>query len=355
MKNLFIAFVLVITSVRLGAQDDDMFTSKTTINGYGELHYNHSKPEGGDGMSKLDFHRFVIFIGHSFSEKWSFKSEVEIEHNFVKEGQGELELEQAFVEYHHSDAFGFQAGVILADAGFINMHHEPPLFLSVERPSYAANIIPTTWFGNGAAIYGNISGFDYRVAVMEGLDGSKFKASSGIRSGRQEGFKANADELLYNISVNYNAVNDLAVGGSFIMNNAVNGDETIGVNMYEVHAKYTGDNIFTVFEYGSIGFTDYEVETANGYYFDLGYNVASFWDGTCRLYPWFRLSDVNTAASFLADSELTEDQYHSNILMFGLTYYPLDNIVFKFDYSTVENVASNVKMNNINLGVGYNF
>ena len=110
-KLLLLTFSLLIYSNLFG--QFEFFEPKTTIGGYGELHYNYKDQENSDPTKTLDFHRFVIFLGHSFSEKWSFKAEIELEHNFVKDGQGEFKLEQAFVNYHHSIYFGVQAGVIL--------------------------------------------------------------------------------------------------------------------------------------------------------------------------------------------------------------------------------------------------
>ena len=127
-----LAKVLSIVSCILFAQED-FFEPGYSIGGYGELHYNRTQTGNDDATTKLDFHRFIIYYGYSFTEEWSFKSEVELEHNFVKDDQGELELEQAFVNYH-TDAFGFQAGVILPSVGLINEYHEPPGLISVERP-----------------------------------------------------------------------------------------------------------------------------------------------------------------------------------------------------------------------------
>jgi len=73
--TLLVAIMLIINSTTF-AQDDDIFEPKTTIGGYGELHYNNEKVDGKDGKKTLDFHRFVLFYGYAWTEKWSFKSEV---------------------------------------------------------------------------------------------------------------------------------------------------------------------------------------------------------------------------------------------------------------------------------------
>ena len=188
MNRFFIFTLTIILTSSVFSQDDfnlDFLTSSTTVGGYGELHYNKTITDDKT-ENMLDFHRFVLFYGHQWNDEWSFKAEVELEHNFVSDGEGELELEQAYVDYHFADYLGFQAGVILPSAGLINEYHEPPLFFGVERPEYHKYIIPTTWFGNGIAFYGNYSDFDYKFTVMEGFDADKISPSSGLRSARQK-------------------------------------------------------------------------------------------------------------------------------------------------------------------------
>ncbi len=122
-----VLFFLFTGCICVFAQDEfeDVFEPKTTVGGYGELHYNYSQPDGGPSKEVLDFHRFVIYFGHAWSEKWSIRSELELEHNLVKDGHGILQLEQAFVNYYHAPYLSLQAGVLLVAAGFINEDHEP--------------------------------------------------------------------------------------------------------------------------------------------------------------------------------------------------------------------------------------
>ncbi len=77
------------------------WAEKIRIGGYGELHYNNLDGEGGaTDKDEIDFHRFVLFLGHTFNERTCFFSELEVEHSNAGEGKkGEIELEQAYVEY----------------------------------------------------------------------------------------------------------------------------------------------------------------------------------------------------------------------------------------------------------------
>ena len=156
MNKLLIGLLTIIT-LSIALSQDEFFTPGSSIGGYGELHWNQNFDfENEQTKNTLDFHRFIMYYGYNWSEKWSFKSEVELEHNTVipkdtdtdglnsvttKTGELELELEQAFVNYHNGN-WGFQGGVILPSVGLLNEYHEPPLFLSVERPDYNKRIIP---------------------------------------------------------------------------------------------------------------------------------------------------------------------------------------------------------------------
>ena len=95
------------------------------------------------------------------------------------EYDGELELEQAYINYH-SGSWGFKGGVLLAPIGIINPYHEPPTFLSVERPAYAKHIIPTTWFGNGFSFYGNIGDIGLEITMLEDLNGANILNTKSI-------------------------------------------------------------------------------------------------------------------------------------------------------------------------------
>ncbi len=342
-----ILFVMVIATLAMA--QDDFFQPGYTIGGYGELHYNRAQNGNDDATITLDFHRFIIYYGYNWTEEWSFKSEVELEHNFVSGGNGELELEQAFVNYH-SNLFGFQAGVILPSVGLINEYHEPPLFISVERPEYSKYVIPTTWFGNGFALYGSMSGLNMRFVLMEDMEGEGIGA--GIRSGRGKGYKTTAYDWVKNISVNYTGIAGLRIGGSYTMNNAPidnNPDSTVSFGLGEINLKYEANNIYAVMEYGNISYENNPsgYTSSGGYYLDLGYNVAGFVGLEGRLIPWFRYSDYNRGNDN-ADK-------HYTIQRFGLTYWPISSVVFKFDYGTHQTESADDVKTQINVGVGYNF
>ena len=351
-----IRLIVLLAVFSVNAQDE-FFQPTKSIGGYGELHYNSSKQGDVDGTKTLDFHRFIIYYSASFTEAWSFFSEVELEHNFVNDGEGELELEQAFVEYR-SDKGGFKAGVILPTAGLLNEYHEPPLFLSVERPEYSKYVIPTTWFANGiSANYKPMDGLKLRVALLEDLNGEGVE--SGLRSARGKGYKTTAHDWTKNFSAEYTGLPGLRLGGSYTMNNAPINDDpdtTANVALLELHAKYVAHNIYAIFEYGNINYdgTNHtpSYKSSGGYYLDLGYNMASILNLKGKLMPWFRFSDYNQGTN--DDGVLPSKHY--TITRFGVTFWPVDKVAFKIDFGTKETEDADIdEISQLNVGVGYNF
>ncbi len=357
MHRLFIVIVLFATV--LPAQDDEFFEPTTTVGGYGELHYNNTLEEG-TATEKLDFHRFVLFIEHNWTPQWSFKSEVELEHNFVEGGEsaGELALEQAYVEYRPTDHTGLRAGVILLNVGLTNPNHEPPLFFSVERPEYSAYIIPTTWYGNGAALTGRFKAFEYTFSLTEGLDGARFSAANGIRKGREHGYKADASTLLYSLNLTYYGFNGWMLGGSYTYNKArFDKNVFLPFSLTEFHFSYEQNNLLIRGEWGQIHYngasSGFTVERARGYYIDAGYAIGALLDLQSALIPWLRLSTRDTADKLRTG--INEHSYKYSTWLLGVDYKPLPDVVFKAELGRRKRASDGKTGDLFNLSVGYMF
>ena len=337
---------------------DEFFEPATTIGGYGEMHYDM---EANDGDGKLDFHRFIVYYKHQFSPEWSMMSEVEIEHNMVGSEEalgyegGYLAMEQAHLNYWNG-SWGFKGGVLLIPAGITNEYHEPPTFMSVERPEYSKYVIPTTWFDNGFSFYGTKGDFNWNVTLTGDLDGDA--VAKGIRSARLKGHYSKTTSWTKTVQGSWTGMEGLKLGGSVTMNDApvsdthVNGGEAIGVTLTEFNGTYSANNLYARMEYGTIGYTnnwhdttndgnpDLEVESTSGYYLDLGYNIADLVGcDDSDLYVWMRTSSYNK----------DDNDDATEISLFGLTYKPLDNVSFKVEMGTKDDADV------MRLGLGYMF
>ena len=350
IKFIFFTCLLLLNlfTSNINAQDE-FFEPTTSIGGYGELHLNN-KTISNKSSNKLDFHRFIVFVSHSFSEKWVFKSEVELEHNLVGENKGELELEQAFIDYHFKDYLGFQAGVLLISAGIVNEYHEPPTFFGVERPEYHKYVIPTTWFGNGVALYGIYKGIDYKLTVTEGLNSDKFSAKNGIRDGRLKGFKANANEPLYNIRVNYLNLQNLLIGASFTYNNATGDSTNIPFSLSEIHFKTNINSFYFIGELGTIRYNSGNLKSSTGYYVDAGYNLKNLLEIDWDFVTFVRYTHYNINRETIGNSNSNETKKW----MIGISIKPLDQIVLKADFAE-RTIGKSMSEKLLNIGIGYMF
>src|SRR5688500_18039979 len=186
----------------------------TAISGYMDFHFN--KEQFSDG--RLDFHRFVLLITHNFSDRIRFVSVLVHEVALVDglEEAGELELEQAYVDFLLSRKFNVRAGMMLMPVGIINERHEPPVYYGVERPFVDTVIIPTTWFEVGAGVHGEVGrGWRYRLFIASPLNAREFSAEEGLRGGRQKGADTNIGRPATTGRVEYGGIRGVTVGASF--------------------------------------------------------------------------------------------------------------------------------------------
>ena len=165
------AAVVAVEDSGSGKNTKSSWADKTTIGGYGELHYNNINNDGIDDKNEIDFHRFVLFFGHEFSDRLRLFSELELEHALAGDDKnGEVELEQAYIEYDIRDNVQTKGGLFLMPVGILNETHEPPTFYGVERNDVENIIVPSTWWEAGAALNGYYdNGISWDLALTSGL------------------------------------------------------------------------------------------------------------------------------------------------------------------------------------------
>ena len=121
-RTLLLLTLLVTIPSALRAQDSE----STTVGGYGEVHYTNFSGPNSPGV--VNVARFVVYLAHGFSERLTFRSELELEDAKIEGGEagGEVALEQVYLDYLFSPAFTIRAGLLLPPVGILNELHEPP-------------------------------------------------------------------------------------------------------------------------------------------------------------------------------------------------------------------------------------
>ena len=157
------------------------------LGAYGEvkLGSRRNPDHNGQWQSGFDAARLVLLPTFQFTDSIIFNAEIEFEHagsGFDEDDKlhGTAEVEQLYIDFKASPFFNIRSpGIDLVPVGYINQHHEPTLFYSVNRPELADRLIPTTWAVPSTGIYGKIvDGLSYQLQVSSSLEdfGSGFDA-----------------------------------------------------------------------------------------------------------------------------------------------------------------------------------
>lgn len=348
------------TEVRIEATGDyvetlasaDTGAQKTTIGGYGELHYNNTKSDAGDS-DEIDFHRFVLFFGHEFSDRVRFFSEFELEHSLAGDGApGEVELEQAYAEFALTENTFAKTGLFLLPLGILNETHEPTTFYGVERNDVESIILPSTWWEAGAALTGRLdNGISWDAALHSGLamptdGGSAFR----VRSGRQKVAEAIASDLAYTMRLKYTGVRGLELAASYQYQadpSQVAGDGLDSGQLFTAHAIFRRGPFGLRALYAGWNFDGVAVEAA-------GADKQDGW----YIEPSLRLSDNWGVYARYEDLDAARDQDKFTQSEFGLNYWPVPGVVLKVDYRMRDHSLPALAVrdfDSLSLGFGYNF
>ncbi|MEE2775692.1 MAG: hypothetical protein VYE73_02885 [Acidobacteriota bacterium] len=342
--------------------------------GYMELHFNDHEVSG----TSADFHRFVLLFGHDFSDKVRFVGELELEHALVEGGgeqAGELELEQAYLDFQLSPSLSARAGMMLVPIGIINERHEPASFHGVERPFVDTFIVPSTWFSNGFGLTGRFgSGFSFKTFLMSSLDASMFSAGEGLRDGRQKGFEDDFSDPAVVARLEYSGVPGLSLGGTYWTGKTGFGFEPLQIDgntkILEVDAQYAWRRFQLKGQYATTEFDDAGIinralqgqtgiqpnlaEEMNGHYLEAAYHL---FPRRIRneLALFYRYEDFDTQhkmpAGFLPITEFKRDAH-----VLGLTFFPLPDVAIKADYNFMGNDSNVVEaLDTWNVGIGWWF
>lgn len=324
----------------------------TSIGGYGELHYNNlDADDPAEDLERIDFHRFVLFVAHEFSDRVGFFSELELEHSLAGDSApGEVELEQAYVNFALDENTSAQAGLFLLPLGILNETHEPTTFYGVERNSVESIIIPSTWWEAGAGVKGQYGeGFSWDLAMHSGLavpttGGDAFR----VRDGRQKVAEALASDPALTARVKYTGWPGLELAASYQFQSdpsQASGDGLDTGHLFTTHAIYQAGDFGLRALYGMWRFDGPAVEAANADEQDGWYIEPSF-----RLNEQFglyaRYEDLDGA---VASERFTQFEA-------GVNYWPVPGVVLKADVRSRDfDALPGGDFDGFDLGFGYAF
>ncbi len=332
------------------------WADRTSIGGYGELHYNNL-----DSKEEIDFHRFVLYFNHDFTDSIRFVSELELEHSIAGDGKnGEIELEQAYIEFDLNQRNALRAGLFLVPVGLLNETHEPPTFYGVERNPVETNIVPTTWWEGGADLHGELApGFSYNLALSSGLDVPQTGSNAfRIRSGRSKVSEARANDGAVTGRLKWTGMPgvELAVTGQY-QSDVTQGDLNVSATLFEAHADIRRGPfglraLYARWDLDKSGVINAADPAAIGRDEQMGWYLepslrGRLWEipGEFGAFVRYNVWDNNAGSS--NNTEFT--QYNA-----GFNYWPIPDVVLKFDAQQQDNDSAK-NDNGFNLGIGYQF
>jgi len=372
-RALPVALLITIAqATALIAQGD---SARTTVGGYGEIHYTNDT--GPDSPGGVNVKRFVLYLGHAFSDRIALRSELELEDARLEGGAdgGELALEQLYLDYRVGESTVIRTGLVLIPVGILNETHEPPTFNGVARPTFERDVIPATWREIGVGIAGTASvsaGITYRLYLVNGLTAAGFSGQTGIRGGRQGGHEATFANPSLTGRVEW-ARPGLRVGGSFWYGGSAAQDSVLGDGAFDAPvALVSGDVRFDAGPWavrGVVAWLDIaDAEAIDARYAsDVGRRIwGGYVEGSVNLLHYLVPASTHRLTAFARYERFDTHHkvpsgipraasYDRSLSTFGLGYKPLWNVVFKADYQVRRDAGDADEGETLALGMGFQF
>jgi hypothetical protein len=338
-----------------GIQKVVAWANKTTIGGYGELHYNNlDGKNGASDKDEIDFHRFVLFFGHEFTDDIRFFSELELEHSIAGDGKnGEVELEQAYIDVDLNDRHTARAGLFLLPIGIINETHEPPTFYGTERNPVEKNIIPATWWAAGAGLHGNFgNGLSYDVYIHSGL-ATSMDDKFAIRDGRQKVSQAKASDPAATARLKFTGIAglELAVSAQHQQDiTQIADDGATNASLIETHAiwstgPFTIKALYAMWDVNGTAVEALGADKQEGFYLEPSYRFSDSLGVFARFNRWDNQAGSNSGVAENTGKEQWD---------VGVNWWLHEDVVVKADYQR-QNNENRKDQNGLNIGIGYQF
>ena len=350
-----------------GSGSGDGWYTRTSLGGYGEIHWSTASPPDDERGAtnatnvEVDIHRYVLFIGHEFNEYLSMNSEVEIEHAFVKDDNGELEMEQLYLEqnlaYLGLENTFIKYGTVLMPVGITNEMHEPPTFYGVDRNVVEKELNANTWWETGIML---------NTALAPGLElttfghtGLETDGDGDIRDGRGKVFKQDGTNVAYTFRLKYTGIPGVEMGIWHNHQTDINnipGAGNIPADLWGGHINMSPSEGFGFRAFGGtwqLDCPDNHVCATNGrekiwgafiepsYRFSLGGPLDSSIGIAARAGAW------NDKADELQNSSNKIRQYDLMV-----NYWLSPNAVLKVDYENQKYYTNNKGTAGWNFGIG---
>lgn len=325
----------------------------------------------GDETTTFKAHRLILQASSHIHERLFFNTEIEFEYGGqINSGsdQGELKIEQAWLDLLLVDDHYLRTGIIVMPFGRVNVLHDSDVRDATNRPIYAKYIVPSTWMDTGIGVHGEIETqrdwiINYEGYLVNGLGSTGTNAQapsdkSGIRYLRPS-FKSdnnNVPAFIGRVSVSPSQVLELATSG-YIGSHTGNTNDNI--TMIGFDALYKKGPFEGITEYATIAIENNGSgpDAMMGYYIEGRYHFMPEFIRNSFLATGFSNPTMTAFARYsVVDTDTSKTtQYDRTQTTLGVNYRPVENVVFKLEYE-INGEAENETSNNttiMSVAVGF--
>jgi hypothetical protein len=350
-----------VKTTKMGGRNITAYSRKGNTSGVSVGGYFDSEYYFPDGKSSyFDQHRLITQLSSLYNDRLFFNAEIEYEHGgTINKGtnDGELKIEQAFLDYKIEDWLIFRGGGVLIPVGRLNVLHDSDYRDTTARPLFNTTIIPSTWTETGLGFYGTSYPNDdielnYEIYVTHGLN-DKIEDGKGLKPAAPSLYKDNNNNKAISTRLGISPFIGLDMGlGGYYSALDDKDSKSLGMAVADFDWKIGGFELLG--EGGFVGFNPIDTKDKDGkvtgslngpmwgYYLEAKYHFfpeflkASFLGrdfNNPRFTVFSRIDQVDTDMSKLNANDRTQ-------LCFGFNYRPITNAVFKFEYQVnLENEA----------------
>lgn len=351
----------------------DPWWEKTSISGYGELHYNNLSDNntnigGDDNLDRVDFHRFTLGFEHEFNDRIKLDTELEVEHT------DEVSLEEAKIEIALNDQHEISAGLDILPIGIINWRHEPNTYYGVERHYAEFEIIPGAWREAFISLSGEVlPSWHYNLILHSGLvTDSEQKMEDTVngdetallrpRAGRMSAANAEDQDLAFTTVIRYTPQPNLEIGwaGHYQADMTGTADAfEVPATLFSAHIDYKHNSglalraLYARWDMDLPNGIAINQDSLIGWYIEPAYRFKLPSENMGDLGLFFRFSHWDQQENNVA----TDDLYaRVNGINTGFNWWPHPAIVLKFDYQNQwSDDPIDELLDGFNLGLGYVF
>jgi hypothetical protein len=332
----------------LGSAASKVYYSKSplSIGGYGEMYYTNTNKEVGANTDATEVKRFITYFGYKFTDNIILNAEIEYEGGGVTAAGGGdvVGVEFMYLDFLLNNNFNARVGNMLMPIGLINEQHEPTLYTSVQRPTTATLIIPTTWNESGVMAYGDIfEGLEYKVAAVSAIQPDDTAGDKWFRVGRGSSTITNNVGLATVARVDYTGMNGLLLGASVYVDK--------DITLWDTHVDYKkgGARLYGTYAQTSRSGTTAgttQVTDSYGGYVNASFDLLSLTSSNMKL-PIFAQYENYNPQDKRADGTSGDDTTNLSV---GLNFFPHPQIVLKSDYVLSTKKSLTDKITSLSMG-----